>query len=186
MRYHIIGVLCIYFLLNISASRKADDIFTCTNGKIDFISDAPLEVIKAASQEMKGAINAEQKTFLFSVNVNSFVGFNSGLQRVHFNENYLETVKYPKAVFEGKIIEELDTGTEGVYEIRAKGNLDLHGVKQERIIKGTITVKGNELTIHSQFNVLLEDHNIKIPRVVYQKISPEILVTINAVMKPVQ
>lgn len=133
---------------------------------------------------MKGAIDAANRTFIFTVDANSFHGFNSGLQREHFNENYLETSKFSKAAFQGKFIENIDFNTDGNYEIRAKGTLDLHGIQQERILKGTITIRGDEVSIHSQFTVLLEDHGIKIPRVVYQKISPEIAVTIYADLKP--
>jgi polyisoprenoid-binding protein YceI len=98
----------------------------------------------------------------------------------------LKHPNFPKATFEGKFIEDIDFSKDGTYEVRAKGILDLHGIKQERIVKGTIKVNGSEITLNSQFIILLEDHNIKIPRVVYQKISPDIDVTITATMKQLQ
>lgn len=61
--------------------------------------------------------------------------------------------------------------------------LEIHGIRQERIIKGTITVHNEQLTVDASFTVLLEDHDIKIPRVVYQKISPEIVITLHAAME---
>lgn len=160
-------------------------IYRCGNGQVSFLSDAELEKIRATSSELKGAIDASGKTFLFAVDVISFKGFNSGLQAEHFNENYLETSKYPKVSFQGKIVEDVDLSKEGSYEVRAKGMLDIHGIKQERIIKGSIRVSGNTLTLDSRFTVLLEDHDIKIPRVVYQKIAPEIQVELHAVMERV-
>jgi polyisoprenoid-binding protein YceI len=169
-----------------SAIFQVREIYSCDNGEASFVSYAPLEVIKGTSKEMRGAVNTVSRTFLFSLNVNSLHGFNSGLQREHFNENYLETAKYPRATFEGKFVEDINFKEDGIHEVRAKGILELHGVKQERILKGTIRVDGNEINIHSKFTVLLEDHNIKIPRVVYQKISPEIDVTINATLKPIE
>jgi len=161
-------------------------IYSGNNGAVSFISDAPLEVIKAQSGELKSAIDTEDRSFLFTVSVNSFHGFNSGLQREHFNENYLETVKYPKASFVGKFIEDINFSRDGTYDVRAKGILDVHGVKQERIIKGIMRVNGSEIRIESDFSVALEDHNIKIPRVVYQKISPQIDVTMIATLELLQ
>lgn len=158
-------------------------IYRCSNGNVSFLSDAPLEDITATSKELKGALDTEGRTFLFSVEVNTFQGFNSGLQEEHFNENYLETSRYPKVTFQGKIVEDIDLTREGTYEVRAKGMLEIHGIRQERIIKGTITVHNEQLTIDASFAVLLEDHDIKIPRVVYQKISPEIVITLHAEME---
>lgn len=158
-------------------------IYRCSNGNVSFLSDAPLEDITATSNELKGALDTEGRTFLFSVEVNTFQGFNSGLQEEHFNENYLETSRYPKVTFQGKIVEDIDLTREGTYEVRAKGMLEIHGIRQERIIKGTITVHNERLTVDATFAVLLEDHDIKIPRVVYQKISPEIVITLHAEME---
>ena len=165
---------------------QSPGIFSCTDGNASFLSYAALETIKASSNELRGAIDTKAHSFFFSINVNSFKGFNSELQQEHFNENYLETDKYPVATFQGKLIEDVDLTQNGVYDVRAKGILELHGVKQERIIKGTLEVKDNTIHLHSQFSVLLEDHNIKIPRVVYQKISPEIEVKIDGILKPVK
>lgn len=158
-------------------------IYRCSNGNVSFLSDAPLEDITATSKELKGALDTEGRTFLFSVEVSTFQGFNSGLQEEHFNENYLETSRYPKVTFQGKIVEDIDLTREGTYEVRAKGMLEIHGIRQERIIKGTITVHNERLTVDASFAVLLEDHDIKIPRVVYQKISPEIVITLHAEME---
>lgn len=159
-------------------------IFSCSDGAASFISYAPLEIIKAKSNKVRGAVDVSARTFLFVIRVNTFQGFNSGLQQEHFTENFLETDKFPEATFRGKFIEEVDLTKDGKYDVRAKGILDLHGIKQERIIKGTIEVKNQTIHVHSQFSVLLEDHNIKIPRVLYQKISPEIEVNIDALLKP--
>jgi len=60
------------------------------------------------------------------------------LQKEHFNENYLESDKYPEASFKGKIIEDIDLDKDGEYEVRAKGELTIHGIMQERIIKANI------------------------------------------------
>lgn len=153
-------------------------------GGIQFKSDAPLELIQASSKEMKGVISVQERTFAFSVPMSSFQGFNSPLQREHFNENYMESAKYPHATFSGRIIEETDLGKPGEYTVRAKGMLTVHGVSRERIIKSRVVVNGQACTVSSSFSVLLADHDISIPKVVHQKIAEEIEVRVDAVMNP--
>jgi polyisoprenoid-binding protein YceI len=160
-------------------SAAAQD-YKVNAGGISFRSEASLELIKAQSNELKGIFLTEKKQFAFIVNIKSFKGFNSPLQQEHFNENYLETNKYPTASFEGKVIEDVDFVKDGVYSVRAKGNLSIHGVVQERIIKAEITVKSGAVNIRSNFTVLLADHNIPIPKVVHEKLASEIKVEIKA------
>jgi polyisoprenoid-binding protein YceI len=165
-------------------TKQPSQLYQTTNGKISFRSDAPFEIIKASSDELMGLIDISKNNFSLKINVYSFEGFNSPLQKEHFNENYMESDKYPYASFSGKIIEDVDLSADGDYEIRAKGNLTIHNVSRERIIKTTVTVKHNTISIHSSFTVLLSDHNIPIPKVVYQKLANEIKVEVNASFEP--
>lgn len=156
------------------------DVYTCNNGKILLLSDAPLEMIKAGSNKLQGIINTTTQQFAWSVDVKSLHGFNSPLQQEHFNENYLESEKFPKAEYTGKIIEKVDFQTDGVYNVRAKGQFTVHGVAQERIVKTRLDIKGGKIKVHSEFTVLLAEHNITIPRIVYQKIANEVNVAVDA------
>ncbi len=166
-------------LMAMQAAAPLQD-FRVSTGSIAFRSDAPLELIKAQSKELKGLIIPEKKQFAFIVNIKSFKGFNSPLQQEHFNENYLQSNKFPTASFEGKIIEDIDFTKDGVYSVRTKGNLTVHGVVQERIIKSELTIKNSNISIKSNFTVLLADHNIPIPKVVYEKLASEIKVEVKA------
>ncbi len=159
-------------------------VYEVSKGMIRFYSEAPQELIRASTNELKGALNVKKKTFAFKVSIVSFMGFNSPLQREHFNENYMETVVFPEASFTGKIIEDTDITKDGEHTIRAKGKLKIHGVEQERIIEVEIHTKGGKMIVHSEFLVALSDHNIKIPRVVYDKLAPDIHVTVGASMLP--
>ena len=166
-----------------AGDRSAEEgIYRCENGKVSFLSDAPLEVIHAKSNKMRGAIDPEKQTFAWTVDVKTFEGFNSPLQREHFNENYMESKKYPKASFAGKIIESIDFQKDGTYSVRAKGQLSIHGIEQERIIKSQLEVAGDKIRVQATFTVPLSDHNITIPKIVYQKIAEEISVTVDAEM----
>lgn len=85
-------------LLNSSLPAQGGNLFSATSGTISFQSDAPFELIKARSKEVKGLLDITKKTFAFKVRMESFEGFNSPLQREHFNENYMESNKYPNAI----------------------------------------------------------------------------------------
>ena len=180
------GILFLIGLTVIASAFKHQQtqLYQTNIGKIFFKSDAPLEIIKASSEEMIGLLDIDKKNFSLKVNVHSFQGFNSPLQKEHFNENYMESDKYPVASFTGKIIEDVDLSANGEYELRTKGTLTIHNVPQERIIKAEVTVKQKTITVHSNFTVLLSDHNIPIPKVVHQKLANEIKVEVNATFEP--
>lgn len=166
-----------------SSFREPLNVFNIARGKISFRSDAPLELITASSDELKGVIETEKKQFAFSVRIKSIKGFNSAMQKEHFNENYLESDRYPDATFVGKIIEDVDFTKNNALTVRAKGILNIHGVPQERIIKSDMTIKNGIITIRSNFTVLLADHNIPIPKVVHEKLASEIKVEVNGELK---
>jgi polyisoprenoid-binding protein YceI len=159
-------------------------LFTTTDGLISFTSDAPLELIKAETKKLTGALKTTDKSFYFNIQMITFSGFNSNLQRTHFNENYVESDKYPKSVFEGKIIEDIDFNVPGTYQIRAKGKLTIHDVTQQRIIKCQLIISKGSIKISSNFTIRLDEHNIKIPAVVNQKLAEEVSVKMEAELKP--
>jgi hypothetical protein len=173
-------MVCLLLVAGLSAQAR----YIAENGRMHFKSDAPLELIEATSTKLKGILDTGNGSFAFSVDIPTFQGFNSPLQREHFNENYLESRRYPRATFVGKIIEEVDFFAPGTYEVRSKGILEVHGVKQERIIKGVVSVAKDGISIRSDFTVLLEDHKISIPRIVHQKIAEEILVDMSIFLLP--
>jgi hypothetical protein len=169
--------LCWYEL---SAQESKTGIYRTDSGQVRFVSDAPLELISAESNELKGAVDPEKLTFAFQLDVRSLKGFNSPLQQEHFYENYIESEKFPVATFAGKIIEKIDFKVPGTIPIRAKGILKIHGVEQERIINVNLTILNEKFHVTSEFIVPLADHDISIPKLVYQKIAEEIKVTIEA------
>lgn len=180
MNFFLMLLLLPVFAVSVQAQSG---LYKTVSGKAAFRSDAPLEIIEAGSKELSGAIDAGKRTFAFSIPLQSFLGFNSALQREHFNENYMESTRFPKATFIGKMIEDIDFTQPGDYTMRAKGKFNIHGVEQERIIKVSITADRKGFTARAAFTLLLEDFEISIPRVVYQKIAEEIKVTVEAVFE---
>ncbi len=173
---------CGLLLLGVIVKSEAQNKFTADNGQIKFASKAQLEMIQANSNKLQGILDPATNKFAFLVNVQSFQGFNSELQRKHFNENYMESEKFTQAKFSGKIIEQIDYTQDNTFDVRAKGELEIHGQKQTRIIKGKITIKGNQVIIETNFMVPLSDHSISIPKIVSQKIATEIEVDINTTL----
>ena len=175
--------ILVLILLLLAIPTAFAQTFSIAKGTISFRSDAPLELISASSDEVSSKLDTAKKTFAFIVRIKSFKGFNSSLQKEHFNENYLESNQFPNASFSGKIIEDIDFSVNGSYTIRAKGILTIHGVSKERIIKSSIVVNKGLLQIKSNFTIQLVDHNIPIPKVVHGKLASEINVEVTADMK---
>ena len=178
-RYCLTGLIAIATL-----AAKAQGKYSIEKGAINFSSNAQLELIKASSDKVQGLLDPSTNQFAFTIDIKSFQGFNSQLQREHFNEKYMESEKFPKARFSGKIIETVDFTSDGVFDVRAKGDLEIHGVKQTRIIKSKMIIRNGQVDIESKFMVPLSDHNITIPNIVSQKIATEIEVDFKATMKP--
>lgn len=164
--------------------NDASDVLLTKKGSVHFISEAPLETIEASNDLVGAVLNRNSRTVAFQVPIVGFEGFNSALQHEHFNENYMETDAYPKATFSGKIIEDVNLFSAGSHKVRAKGMLTIHGIEQERIIPGTISIKGDAVSIKADFDVTLADHEISIPRIVTQKIAEVVSVELNATLKP--
>lgn len=153
------------------------------NAKLSFFSEAPIENIKAESNTGVSALNLSTETIYFKVPMRSFE-FKKSLMQEHFNENYLESNKYPFAEFNGKIIEQVDLTKDGTYPVNVQGELNIHGVKKNYNVKAELKVKGSDISANSTFPVKLVDHEIKIPRLVIKNIAEIVQVTVSANYKP--
>ena len=165
---------------------QAQDIYSSTKGSISFFSETPMENIDATNHKLRALLNVKSGEVAFIVTNNGFE-FEKPLMEEHFNENYIESHKYKLSVFKGKVdFGTVDLSKDGTYEVNASGSLDIHGVKKDREIKGTIEVKNGELILTTNFDVLLKDHDIKIPKIVTEKIAESVLVKVNITFSPKQ
>ncbi len=146
---------------------------------VSFYSKAPLEDIQAVNKDVTSIIDIPTRNVAFKVPIKSFK-FENGLMQEHFNENYLHSDKYPEATFSGKIIEYIDLKKEGDYEVTVSGKLTIHGITQNRTIKGKIKIEDKKAIIDCKFDVYLKDHNIDIPKMVVKKIAEKIEVTVHS------
>jgi polyisoprenoid-binding protein YceI len=159
--------------------KNYDNTYTTTSGKVHFFSKTPLEDIEAFTQKAVGVFDTKTKKVQAKIPISTF-DFKQKLMQEHFNENYLESDKYPYANLEGFIVEEIDYTKDGVREVTVKGDLTVHGVKKPRDIKVKITVKdGVPVNVVSEFNIQLIDHKIKIPKAVLLNIAEVIKVDLN-------
>ena len=166
---------CIFLIISFSLSSYCllteNPVFVYSSGSVGFITTGPFGTIKAESKKVTGSLETDKKTFTFFIPINSFEGFENSLQKKHFNEKYMESGKIAMATFKGKIIEDVDYNKSGTSQIRAKGEMNIHGVEKEMIIKSKLTVKPGQILVESDFIVLLQDFNIKIPSKVDDKIA---------------
>ncbi|MBO72689.1 MAG: hypothetical protein CMD35_03640 [Flavobacteriales bacterium] len=148
-----------------------------TTSKISFLSDAPLEDIYAESKKSRCVFNATNKKIVVLMKPNTFV-FKNPMMQEHFNESYMESDKYPKAILSGEVIGDFDVKKDGVYEVTVKGKLTIHGVEKNREIKGKIIVKEGKVSIDAKFAIKVADHGIKIPSMKIKNIAEVVEVTV--------
>lgn len=163
---------------------KGNTLYKVASSNVSFSSRAPFELINATSVSLVGVLDTAKNIFLFKMNISSFEGFNNPLQKEHFNEDYMESAQYPDAVYRGKIIENIDYKHSGTYQVRTKGVFTIHGVSHECLIQSTLKIMGQKIFIISDFQVLLRNYNIKIPRIVHNNISQQINISVKATMVP--
>lgn len=170
-------------LITLSLAYTAQaQIIKSAETEVSFFSDAPVEDIAATNKKMTAAINTDSRAIAFSVPIRGFK-FEKSLMEEHFNENYLESAKFPNANFKGTISEAIDFKKDGTYKATATGTLNIHGVEQKRTLEGTITVKGGVVTLNANFKVKLADHKVEIPTIVFQNIAEIIDVKVKATLK---
>ncbi|NEU09054.1 YceI family protein [Flavihumibacter sp. R14] len=172
-----------FVCLTTSKSFAQTDIFSTNSGAINFFSSAPLEDIEAKNAKAISLINTRNSEIAVRVPIKQFQ-FRNGLMQEHFNENYMESERYPHATFKGKINEAIDFKKSGTYDVSATGVLNIHGVNQERTLKGRLKIDNSGMTLETKFDVLLADHKIKIPQVVFNKIAEKIAVSTSFTYKP--
>lgn len=156
--------------------------YVVEKSNVAFFSDAALEDIKADNKKASGIFNTSTGDIVFSIPINEFQ-FKKSLMKEHFNEKYMESDKYPKATFQGKI-DGFDANANETQQARANGQLTIHGVTQTIEIPGTIEKKDNKLILKTKFMVKLADYKITIPQLLWQNITEQVEVTGEFVFKP--
>ncbi len=154
-------------------------------GKISFFSEASLEKIEAHNTSASTVIDIATGAVEWAVLIQGFT-FEKSLMQEHFNENYMESAKYPKAKFKGQVdnLSAVQFNRDGTYTANVSGQLEMHGVTKPVTIPATVTVKGGMISAKAKFNVTLADYNISIPKLVADNISKTVRVEVTADYQP--
>ncbi|MFD2036902.1 YceI family protein [Belliella marina] len=161
----------------LSASPLLAQQYKAAQSSTTFYSSTPLEDIKATNKQGTALFNGETGALAFRIPIKGF-SFRKSLMQQHFNENYMESDKYPNATFEGKLTG-YDLGSQGTHDVEADGHLTIHGVTQRVKIPGKLILDNQGVTMTSKFKVKLEDYDISIPKVVFLNIAEVIDVDLN-------
>jgi polyisoprenoid-binding protein YceI len=168
--------LCFMLATCLSLSVYSQNLTTKT-GFIGFYSKTSLEDIKAENNQVYAVLDPASHHIAFALLVKGFI-FPKELMQEHFNENYAESDKYPKATFSGASTGEMDLTKEGTYQVVIKGDLTFHGVTKPLETTAQIDVKKDRISATCAFKLKPEDYNIAIPGIVRDKIAPEINVKV--------
>lgn len=163
------------FLVGISLHAQR---FVCKNGEMSFFSETPLENISALNKNVTSIIDVPTNAIAVKMQMAEFK-FPNKLMEEHFNENYMESEKFPSGVFSGKIKEKIDFSKDGTYDISAVGKFQIHGVTKNRTLTGKMTINNGVPSLICTFDVKLADHKIDIPTIVVAKIAETIEVKSN-------
>jgi hypothetical protein len=167
------------------STLSAQNLYMTRSGQISFFSKTPMENIEAVNNEVTSMLNPATGEMVFAVLIKGF-RFERALMEEHFNENYMESDKLPKASFQGKITDltAIDFKRDGSYPVTVTGELTIHGVKQLVTAAGTVTVAKEKISVNSSFTVKPPDYKINIPSLVAEKIADTIEVKVNCQYLP--
>ena len=178
MKRLIFIVLIALLSIQVQAQR-----FITKNGSISLYSKTPFETIEAQNDQVNCALDTKTSDLVFKVLMKSFE-FKRALMQEHFNENYVESDKYPDAMFKGKIInlKNINFTKDGVYPATVDGDLTMHGQSKHINTTGSFEVKDGKVNGKCRFGIKVDDYGIKVPSAVTDKIAESIQINVNVML----
>ena len=182
-----IKLLLVFSLIFFSFITSAQVRYYTKNAKINFFSETPLEDIDASNNSSVSVLDTQNGSLQFSLLVKGFEFENEEMQD-HFNDDYMESDKFPKAEFKGTLVNNssIDYKKPGTYNVQVKGLLTIRGVTKEVQSNGTLKVNNDNIKANSTFHIALADYGIKIPKLVNDKIAKTIKITVDAKLDPLK
>lgn len=178
MKTSVFVVAIVLVSVNLATGQK----YKATKGFVSFFSTTPVEDIKAVNNAVGSLLNTETGDLVFSINISDFQ-FEQSLMKEHFNEKYMETEKYPKARFVGKL-SALRNDVAIAQEVKATGKMTMHGVTRDIEVTGTLQKTGDAWVMKAKFPVRLKDYQIEIPKLLWEKIAEVVDVTVDLSYSP--
>ena len=150
------------------------------SSNVIFFSYAPVEDIKAESNQLQGIVDFNNQEFFFRIPMNSFI-FPSSLMQEHFNENYVESDLFPLSEFKGFFLDSLYKSKTN-HELNTNGTFSIHGVSKEVSILTNLSIQNKKVIFVSKFSIQLKDYDIKIPKMFINNISEEIEIIVKGTL----
>ncbi|MBS1915393.1 MAG: YceI family protein [Bacteroidetes bacterium] len=177
-------VICI---LLFAITVNAQDKFFTKKGKIYFDASAKMEKVEATNRAVISVIDIKSGNIQFAVMMKGFE-FEKALMQEHFNENYVESDKFPKAEFIGQVTNnaEINYSKDGEYTAKVKGKMQMHGELKEVEATGIVIIKNGKIELRSEFSILLSDFKISIPALVKENISDQTKISVDCLMDPLK
>lgn len=174
----------LFFLIitSLSFTTSVNQQYISRQGQVTFFSYTTVENIQATNSTVFSIIDLENKEIAVSILMKAFT-FKKSLMQSHFNESYIESDLYPKATFNGKIID-YDPNYEGIQTRIIKGNFNMRGISTEKEIKVQISRVNDEISISGETNLEVDDYKINIPPILKPNISKNIKVSFNLLHRP--
>lgn len=171
--------LSIFFLiLGTNVVLFSQQTYVGGNSEVTFYSYAPLEDIEATNKKVSAALNTKTGEIVVKMYMTDF-HFDKSLMEEHFNENYIESDKYPTAIYQGTVATDSDITSDGTYEGRTSGSITIHGVTKPVEADVVIVKTGSLLKATTKFQVKTADHKIKVPRIVIKNIAEVIDISVD-------
>lgn len=176
-------LILVFFLLLISTSVFAQ-VYITRNGQIRFFSEAPLENIEAVNRQVNAALNTSSGEFAFRLLMRAF-SFDKALMQEHFNDNFVESHKFPNGMFQGTVlnIDDINFKQNGRHNVTVEGDLTIKDVTRKIREQGTLTIKDGVITGESVFKINLADYNVNIPNRYIRNIASEIEIFVNVELR---
>ena len=172
----------------IGFAGQAQKFFTKT-GRIDFTATAPAspEKIEAVNRTVTCVMDATTGAIQFALLVKGFT-FERALMQEHFNENYMESDKFPKSEFKGSIVNNasLNYTKDGTYPVTVKGKLTIHGETKDAEANGKLQIQGGKLNVTANFTIVLADYKVDVPGVVADKVSKNATIEVACNLEPLK
>ncbi len=170
--------LCLLLLipLLLGFSKKGDK-YISRNGNVTFFSYASAENIKAANNQVLSLLEPKTDKIAISILMRAFE-FEKSLMQEHFNDSYIESEQFPKATFEGTILN-FDKDFSGTQTKIIKGDFTLRGITKPVKIKADITKTFNSYLISGETELNIKDYKIKVPQILANRIAQTVKISFN-------
>jgi len=173
-------IICFFVLMTTINLVAESQVYYTKNGNISFFSKSVIQDIEAENNQVISVLNTQTGELQFSLLSNAF-HFPKAKMEEDFNENYIESNKYPRSTFKGKItnLNEVEFSKDGSYKANVTGNLTIHGVTKNITTPATISVTNGNVSGTATFHILVKDYKIEIPSIVSNKVAENIEIKVN-------